>query len=498
EGTRVLGETMEGFVGEMGDKQDVPISFTDYALAEIKVIERMYSESYLQTIYLALLLNRSVAPADMLACQQSTLWKKRSIDVDITAFLHSQDVARASRDAKWQEQDRKGLQSMFTELLGESFNPLPFDVNPSQGRRYFCKAAPDKRSELEVCLQLAENPLFISFQCSIEVFDSTIGHKRRLNMPIDELPLSLEQLCEQANIPWRPPTDHFVPLTNVRVILHINCQYLPDKSIVNQSSASSDVDSSDSEQSTILQMKPDRHELESLSTRPFQKTMSLASLVTSEFDPVALCAKEDMERDPDLLPSAIIAKKHTDAQMATLEGLPHDQLELVRHYHRMFVRFIAQETLHALRDIKPVTVPLLSQVWHTIATTVDEDAPLDRYAFSQNKMNFEFLISTADETKRQHAIDLAMSELLKLDSKIADYPHGKLHKLGTFVYMRDIRSRSERSDARKRWRARKLSDSQSKADHPARSGNFSSAAAKMSSRADLADAIPSWFLIKPV
>ncbi|KAJ2059640.1 hypothetical protein GGI17_004286 [Coemansia sp. S146] len=497
QGTRVLGETMEGFVGDMSNSQDEPISFTEYALAEIKVIERMYSESYLQTIYLALLLNRSVAPADMLACQQSTLWKKRSIDVDITAFLHSQDVARASRDAKWQERDRKCLQNKFADLLGESFNPLPFDVNPSQGRRYFCKAAPDKRSELEVCLQLAENPLFISFQCSIEVYDSDIGHKRRLNMPIDELPLSLEQLCEQANIPWRPPTDHFVPLSNVRVILHVNCQYLPDRSIVNQSSASSDADSSDSEQSTAAQMKPDKHELESLSTRPFQKTMSLASLVTSEFDPVALCAKSDIDRDPDSLPSAIIAKKHTDAQMATLEGLPHDQLELVRHCHRMFVRFIAQETLHALRDIKPVTAPLLNQVWHTIATTVDEDAPLDRYAFSQNKMSFEFLVSTADESKRQHAIDLAMSELLKPNKDLGDYPLGKLHKLGPFVYMRDMRSRSERRDARMRWRARALSDAQSKGGNPARRGSISSASAK-STVGDLADAIPSWFLIKPM
>ncbi|KAJ2907831.1 hypothetical protein GGI21_003494, partial [Coemansia aciculifera] len=228
QGTRVLGETLQGFVGDSEDDQDAPIPFTDHALAQIKEIERMYSESYLQTIYLALLLNRDVAPADILACQQSTLWKRRSIDVDITAFLHSQDVARISRDAQWEEQDRKGLQAKFVELLSESFNSLPFDTNPSQGRYYFCKATPDKRSELEVCLQLAENPLFISFQCSIEVYDGDIGHKRRLNMPVDELPLSLEQLCEQAGIPWRPPIDHFVPLTSVRVILHIGCLYLPD------------------------------------------------------------------------------------------------------------------------------------------------------------------------------------------------------------------------------------------------------------------------------
>ncbi|KAJ2731887.1 hypothetical protein IW152_004228 [Coemansia sp. BCRC 34962] len=494
EGTRVLGESMEGFVGEMGDKKNEPVPFTDYALAEIKVIERMYSVAYLQTIYLALLLKRSVAPADMLTCLQSTLWKKRSIDVDITAFLHSQDVARASRDAKWQEQDRRGLQKKFDELLGESFHPLLFDVNPSQGRRYFCKVKPDECLVLETSLKLAENPLFISLQCSIEVYDSDIGHKRRLNMPIDELPLSLEQLCEQANIPWRPPTDHFVPLTSVRVILHINCQYLPDMSIISQSSASSDATASDSEQATTLLVNPDKHELESLSTRPFQKTMSLASLVTSEFDPVALCAKAAINRTSDSLPSAIIAKKHMDAQLATLKGLPHDQLELVRLTHRMFVRFVAQETLHALRDIKPVTVPLLNQVWHTIATTVDKDAPLDRYAFSQNKIGFAFLVSTTDKAKRQHAIDLAMSELLKLEGHPVDYLPGKLCKLGSFVYMRDLRSRSERSDAQERWRVRAISDAQSKTGDPARSDSSSTVSAK---KASLADAVPSWFLIKP-
>ncbi|KAJ2745233.1 hypothetical protein GGI20_002334 [Coemansia sp. BCRC 34301] len=501
QGTKVLGETLQGFVGESDVEQDAPIPFTEHALAEIKEIERMYSESYLQTIYLALLLNRDVAPADMLACQQSALWKRRSIDVDITAFLHSQDVARISRDAQWEEQDRKTLQLKFANLLGESFNPLPFDTNPPQGRHYFCKATPDKRSELEVCLQLAENPLFVSFQCSIEVYDGDIGHKRRLNMPIDELPLSLEQLCEQAGIPWRPPMDHFVPLTSVRVILHICCLYLPDKSIVNQSSASSEADSSDSDQSTGLQMKPDRHELESLSTRPFQKTMSLASLVTSEFDPVAMCARESDNQDPNALPSAVIAKRRTDAQLATLEGLPHDQLGLVCHCHRMFVRFIAQETLHALRDIKPVTVPLLNQVWHTIATTVDDDAPLDKYAFSHNKVNFEFLISTTDATKRRHAVTLAMAELLKLDSIHTGYPLGKLRKMDDIVYMRDIRSRSERIDARARWRARALSDAQSKAGPLARGagrGGMGATSAKKSNLADLADATPSWFLIKPM
>ncbi|KAJ2887788.1 hypothetical protein IWW38_005065, partial [Coemansia aciculifera] len=321
-------------------------------------------------------------------------------------------------------------------------------------------------------------------------------------MPVDELPLSLEQLCEQAGIPWRPPIDHFVPLTSVRVILHIGCLYLPDKSIASQSSAPSETDSSDGEQSSALQMKPDKHELESHSTRPFQKTMSLASLVTSEFDPVALCAKEAINRDPDALPSAVIAKRRTDAQLATLEGLPHDQLELVRHYHRMFVRFIAQETLHALRDIKPVTTPLLNQVWHTIATTFDDDAPLDRYAFSHNKMNFEFLISTVDEAKRRHAVTLAMSELLKLDSSHTGYPLGQLHRMGDVVYMRDVRSRSERNDAGARLRARALSDAQSKAKSRVRGAGRSSmrsgVSSKKSSLADLADAIPSWFLIKPM
>ncbi|KAJ2008684.1 hypothetical protein H4R26_000003 [Coemansia thaxteri] len=495
--TKVLGEAFQGFVGQ----SDVPIPFTKYALDEIKELERMYSETYLQTIYLALLLNRGVAPADLVACLQSTLWKKRSIDVDITAFLHSQDVARINRDTQWQAQDQNGLQDKFSELLADSFNPLAFDVNPSQGRYYYCKAAPDKRSELEVCLQLAQNPLFISFRCSIEVYTGDNGHMKRLYMPVDKLPTSLEKLCEQAAIPWRPPTDHFVPLANVRVILHINCLYLPDGSIISQSGAPSEADTSDSEQSTVLQIKPDKQELESLATRPFQKTMSLASLITNEFDPLALCDKEAILRSPDSLPSAVIAKQHTDAQMATLEGLPHDQLELVCHCHRMFVRFIAQETLHALRDIKPVTLPLLSQVWHTIATTVDDDAPLDRYAFSQIKVDLGFLISTADEAKRRHAISLVVSELLKLGGSSADNPLGKLYELGGMVYMRDVRSRSERSDSRARWRARALSNTQSKAETgggSARDGRTGMGAqVKKSSMADLADATPSWFLIKP-
>ncbi|KAJ2494642.1 hypothetical protein GGI11_008761, partial [Coemansia sp. RSA 2049] len=236
--TKVLGDCFQGFVGQ----NDVPIPFTDYALEEIKSLERMYSEANLQTIYLALLLNRRVSELDLISCQQSTLWKKQSIDVDITAFLHSQDVARISRDIQWQAADQQSLQEKFMHLLCESFTPLPVDVDPSQGRYYYCKTTPDKRCELEVCLQLAHNPLFVNLQCSVEVLDGDIGHEKRLNMPIDNLPLSLELLCEQAGIPWRPPTDHFEPLKDVRVILHIHCMYLPNEESSKSSPAGSDTE----------------------------------------------------------------------------------------------------------------------------------------------------------------------------------------------------------------------------------------------------------------
>ncbi|KAJ2120719.1 hypothetical protein IW147_004858 [Coemansia sp. RSA 720] len=478
--TKVPGEALQGFVGQ----NDVPIPFTEYALTEIKKLERMYSETLLQTVYLALLMKRNVALDDLTACQQSSLWKRRSIDVDITAFLHSQDVARISRDTKWQAQDRQSLQDKFVELLSESFTPLPHDVDPTQGRYYYCKSTPEGRSELEICLQLAQNPLFINLQWSVEVLDSDDGHEKRLNMPMDGLPLSLERLCEQAGIPWRPPTDHFEPLSNVRVIMHINCLYLPDDSPA--SDGSTEAAAEESGEDNVLEPKPDKQQLESRSTRLFQKTMSLASLVSNEFDPAAA---NGAGADPDSLPSAVIAKQHINAQMATLQGLPHDQLELVRHCHRRFVRFIAQETLYALRDIRPATVPLLNQVWHTVATTVDDDVPSDKYEFSHNKIDLKFLTPTPDEARRRHAIDLVMAELLKQDGARPEYPLGRLRELGGIVYMRDVRSRLDRIQARERIRARALSD--------AVTGTQSSAEQYGPQGPDLADAIPSWFLIKP-
>ncbi|KAJ2159594.1 hypothetical protein GGF46_002918 [Coemansia sp. RSA 552] len=480
-GTKVMGEACQGYIGQ----NDAPLPFTEHALREIRTIERMYSEAVLQTIYLALLLKRQVALDDLTACLQSTLWKKRYIDVDITAFLHSQDAARVSRDSEWQAQDRVNLQTKFSDLLCESFSPLPPEVNPPQGRYYYCKSTPDRRSELEICLQLAQNPLFINLQCSVEVLDSDLGHDKRLNMPIDKLPLSLEKLCEQANIPWRPPTDHFEPLTNVRVILHINCLYLPDETLENSGDESSTVQTPESEDAKSLLPKPDRQELENRSTRLFQKTMSLTSLVTSAFDPSAMGGKDIASDDPDQLPSAVIAKRHIDAQMATLKGLPHDQLELVRHCHRQFVQFFAQETLYALRDTKSVTVPLLRQVWHTIATTVDDEVTVNKFEFSHTKLDLTFLIPMLDETKRQHAVDLVLSELLKQDGARAEYPLGRLLEMGGIVYMRDLRSRSARIQARARMRARARSDAQG------------GALQREPSPGDLSDSIPSWFLIKP-
>ncbi|KAJ2350052.1 hypothetical protein GGF43_004332, partial [Coemansia sp. RSA 2618] len=175
--------------------------------------------------------------------------------------------------------------------------------------------------------------------------------------------------------------------------------------------------------------------------------------------------------------------------MATLQGLPHDQLELVRHCHRRFVRFIAQETLYALRDIRPATVPLLNQVWHTIATTVDDDVASDKFEFSHNKLDLKFLIPTPDEARRRHAIDLVMAELLKQGGAHAGYPLGRLHELGGIVYMRDVRSRIDRIQARERIRARALSD--------VAASRQDSATQHWQLTADLSDAIPSWFLIKP-
>ncbi|KAJ2795083.1 hypothetical protein H4R20_005998, partial [Coemansia guatemalensis] len=471
--TYVEGDTLQGFVGQ----EEVPTPFTEYALAELKTLERMYSEAQLQTIYLALLLKRQVAADDIVACLQSTLWKRQSIDVDITAFLHSQDVARLSRDDEWQAQDRENLQDKFAALLGQSFLPLEHDT-ALQGRYYYCRTAPGKRSELELCLQLAQNPLFINLQCSVEVLGGGQEHTRQLNMPIDMLPLSLERLCEQTQMAWRPPTDHFEPLANVRVILHLNCLYLPDESQKSDAAASEAAAAA----AAVLQPKPDREELASRAARLFQKTMSLSSLASSAFDSAARgMAGADSQR----LPSAVLAKQHTNAQMATLWGLPHDQLELVRHCHRRFVRFIAQETLYALRDIRPATAPLLDQVWHTIATTVDDEVPADRFEFSHNKMDMHFVIPTPDVPRSRHALQLVMQELLRQDGLHADYSLGRLQELAGIVYMRDVRSRSARQQASVRIRARAMSDA------------HEDAAPRRTAEADLSDATPAWFLIKP-
>ncbi|KAJ2609463.1 hypothetical protein EV177_004450 [Coemansia sp. RSA 1804] len=491
--TKVLGDCFQGFVGQ----NDVPIPFTDYALEEIKSLERMYSEANLQTIYLALLLKRRVSELDLISCQQSTLWKKQSIDVDITAFLHSQDVARISRDIQWQAADQQSLQEKFMHLLCESFTPLPVDVDPSQGRYYYCKTTPDKRCELEVCLQLAHNPLFVNLQCSVEVLDGDIGHEKRLNMPIDNLPLSLELLCEQAGIPWRPPTDHFEPLKDVRVILHINCMYLPNEESSKSSPTGSDIEVSADDKAKLFQSKPDKHELETRPHQSFQNTMSLSSLVQESFDPVTIVSMDGVSSiGADQLPSSIVAKQHINAQMAMLKGLPHDQLELVRHCHRKFVRFIAQETLYALRDIKPVTVALLNQVWHTIATTVDDDVPLDRFEFSQNKLDLSFVIDMPEASKRSQAVRLVMTELLKQEGFHTSYPLGRLESLGGVVYARDVRSRSARMEAGDRIRARAKSDAQG-GSVALNESNTNFIENKGSSTNDLTDAIPSWFLIKP-
>ncbi|KAJ2616149.1 hypothetical protein H4S08_000904 [Coemansia sp. RSA 1365] len=473
EETHVEGDALQGFVGQ----EEVPTPFTEYALAEIKRLERMYSEAHLQTIYLALLLKRQVAKDDLLACLQSTLWTRQSIDVDITAFLHSQDVARLSRDDEWQAQDRENLQDKFAALLGQSFRPLAHD-KALQGRYYYCRTTRDKRSELELCLQLAQNPLFINLQCSVEVLGGEQEHTRQLNMPIDMLPLSLERLCEQTKMAWRPPTDHFEPLSNVRVILHLNCLYLPEELQKDDAAVSAAAAAA----AAVLQPKPDREELASRAARLFQKTMSLSSLASSAFDSAARgMARGDSQR----LPSAVLAKQHTNAQMATLEGLPHDQLELVRHCHRRFVRFIAQETLYALRDIRPATAPLLDQVWHTIATTVDDEVPADRFEFSHNKMEMNFVISTPDESRRRHALQLVMQELLRQDGLHAAYSLGRLQELAGIVYMRDVRSRSARQQAGVRIRARAMSDA------------HEDTAPRRTTEADLSDATPAWFLIKP-
>ncbi|KAJ2360194.1 hypothetical protein IW150_007571, partial [Coemansia sp. RSA 2607] len=299
--TRVPGDTFQGFVGQ----KEIPIPFTEFAVAEIRQLERMYSEAHLQTMYLALLLKRQVSSADLALSQQSSLWRRRSIDVDITAFLHSQDAARISREAAWQAQDRHSLQERFAGLLSESFTALPGDA--AQGRLYYCRPTPDRRSELELCLQLAQNPLFINLQCSVEVLDSTTGHNRRLNMPIDQLPLSLERLCEQAGLEWRPPTDHFETSMDVRVILHINCMYLPEESV------SKNADDADVSETKTLEPKPDRYEIDSRATRVFQKTNSLSSLVRGGMSSLAKGepAVAVTNGDANALPSAVIAKRHT-------------------------------------------------------------------------------------------------------------------------------------------------------------------------------------------
>ncbi|KAJ2721919.1 hypothetical protein GGI07_003660 [Coemansia sp. Benny D115] len=494
--TRVPGDTFQGFVGQ----KLVPIPFTEYAVAEIKRLERMYAEAQLQTIYLALLLKRQVSAADLVFSQKSPLWRRRSIDVDITAFLHSQDAARFSREAEWQAQDRQNLQERFSGLLAESFTELPGET--PEDKLYYCRPTPDTRSELEVCLQLAQNPLFVNFKCSIEVLDKDLGYVRRLNMSMERLPLSLEQLCEQAGLPWRPPTDHFEPSMKVRVILHINCLYLPeaaDAKGTGEAEKAEDADETETKEpgsldATVLPGPADsKHEAECYSITAFQETMALPSLIRSNVGqtlPVEKLTKSTFEQSGDSLPSSLVAKRHTSAQIATLKGLPQDQLQLVRHFHRKLGRLVAQETLYALRDINPVTGPLLKQVWHTIATTVDDEDMADKFEFAHNRFDLPFLGTNFDPGRRRHAMELITAELLRPDGAPAWFPLGKLHQLDGLVYMRDTRSRSSRIEARARLRSGGQGSGQSRTGH--RDG-----AAPALDSANFADSIPSWFVIRP-
>ncbi|KAJ2786969.1 hypothetical protein H4R21_007143, partial [Coemansia helicoidea] len=220
--------------------------------------------------------------------------------------------------------------------------------------------------------------------------------------------------------------------------------------------------------------------------------MSLSSLVTNEFDPMS--GGTAAAKSPNSLPSAVIAKRHTAAQLATLKGLPDDQLELVRHCHRRFVRFVAQETVYALRDIRPVTVPLLNQVWHTIATTVDDEVKADKFEFSHSRLDLTFLTPTPDEAKRQHAVKLVIAELLKQGAAHPSHPLGRVREMGGIVYMQDARSRTARQEADARIRARALSDAH---DEPASGAPVGGPRKHPATVAELSDAMPSWFLIKP-
>ncbi|KAI7834901.1 hypothetical protein BX661DRAFT_168093 [Kickxella alabastrina] len=477
--TRVPGDAFQGFVGQ----RDVPIPFTEYAVAEIQKLERMYTEAQLQTMYLALLLKRQVSAADLAFSQRSSLWRRRSIDMDITAFLHSQDAARLGREPAWDGRDCQSIHDQFAKLIGESFTALP--GNTADGKLYYCHSTPERESELEMCLQLAQNPLFINLQCSLEVLDSTVGHKLSLNMPIEQLPLSLEKLCEQAGLPWRPPTDHFDTSMDVRVIMHINCLYLPEEPVSKGKATSR----AEEPKSKVPQQNSSKQEVGSQITHVFQKTMSLSSLARSEKSKLLkdLLPTTESGGDGDgQLPSAAIAKQCTNMQIATLDGLPQDQLQLLQHCHRKMLRFIAQETLYALRDIHPVTSPLLSQVWHTIESTVDDDICSDRFEFAHNKLEMKFLTTSFDIARRRHAMDLVMTELLKMDGTSFGFPFGKLQKLNGIVYMRDVRSRSARNEARARIEASTSNNMQGISTAGVETGPI-----------DLEDALPSWFLIKP-
>ncbi|KAJ1942605.1 hypothetical protein EC988_006443, partial [Linderina pennispora] len=376
------------------------------------------------------------------------------------------DVARLSRTSENRAQGHPSLQQKFSNLIAQSFTPLPFDVDPEHGMYYFCRPSAERKLDLQVFLQLARNPLLINFQYSVEVIDGDNNHTKRLNQPVHTLPSSLDKLCEHAGISWRPPTDHFEPSMDVRVILHINCWYLP-KEVSRQDSEKQPAE----EPTKILPPKPDALEISSRYSNLFAKTMSPSSLFSG--------AVHSISKGSVAVPSASRAKDSINAQFTTLDNLPEDQMDRVRGCHGKIVRFFAQETLYALRDISPVTVPLLNQVWHTIATTGDDEVPADNLEFAQNRNNLEFLIPPHDMQKRRHAMDLVIRELLKDHGSQSHYPIGKLHELGGFVYMRDIRSRSDRLKARERMRAN---------EPPAQPAEPASV---------LSDAIPSWFLIKP-
>ncbi|KAI7869277.1 hypothetical protein BDF14DRAFT_1880142 [Spinellus fusiger] len=202
-GTTLSPHLLSGCLGNLF----INSALSDRTLRLMQDITRVYSRSFVKSVFTCFLHGRAVEEDDfekvLEICDESTL------DIDLTGYLNVQTLLK--RRGRTNLEELESAHQRFVSVLGHYFEPVILTTGKRQniycyrppfakvGQKLGFSLSGEKPSNLADVVECAQNPLFVRLEYTLRKPKSTGGFME-VSFPLEHLPSSYEGVTDSGEI----------------------------------------------------------------------------------------------------------------------------------------------------------------------------------------------------------------------------------------------------------------------------------------------------------